>query len=121
MSDSIRMPTQDGSAAGELWYGLLADPTLASHVWSGREWRPLLTDEDVLNAEIKALRAEIDELHALMGYHIAERGRLIDRIDERDAEIKRLRKELEYIAKGGLAYPEKHARAAIAKAEGEQQ
>lgn len=45
---------------------------------------------------------------------VAERSRLIDRIDERDAEIKRLRAELAYIAKGGLAYPEKHARTALA-------
>ena len=46
----------------------------------------------------------------------AERSRLIDRIDKRDAEIRRLRAALEYIAKGGLAYPEKHARAALEKA-----
>lgn len=40
---------------------------------------------------------EIERLHALIGYHIAERGRLIDRIDERDAEIERLRAALERI------------------------
>ena len=34
--------------------------------------------------------------------------------EEMLAEIARLRAALEYIAKGGLAYPEKHARAALA-------
>lgn len=62
-------------------------------------------------SEIAYLRIEVERL-------IVQRSGLVDRIDERDAEIKRLRAALEYIGKGGLAYPEKHAMAAISQATG---
>lgn len=66
MSKDIKMPTQEGKSAGEFWYGLLVNPAIASHIWSGRVWQPLLTDEDILNAKVNALRAQNAELLELL-------------------------------------------------------
>lgn len=61
MSEMV-MPTENGTEVGQMHFGLPGSPHLCTHVWTGREWRPMLTDEDILRAEIKRLKAENEKL-----------------------------------------------------------
>lgn len=60
----IAMPTEDGTEVGQMHFGLPGSPHLCTHIWTGREWRPMLTDEDILRAEIARLKAADEKLRA---------------------------------------------------------
>lgn len=93
--DAVEMPDQDGKSPGDLWYGLPINPTLATHVWNGREWRPLLTEEGYYRAEITRLRNELHIAQEWSARVIAGHEQDIAEITDLRAEVERLNSDLD--------------------------
>lgn len=64
--DTMVMPTEIGNFVGDIYFGISSLPTLRTHTWTGKSWCPMMTEEEIMRAEITALRADNERLRAVV-------------------------------------------------------